>query len=222
MAAPTRNSVGQLVGILLVTGLLRTACAPGGTAPEDLPGRRLALDSVADTARALAAAEARRTRPLQAGETLDPNTASEEELDRLPGVGPSTAAALVAARDSLPFASVDDVGRVRGVGPSTLARIAPHLALDPAPARALRPGRPPRGAAPRNARGSSPARAPVSLNRAGAEALETLPGVGPVLARRIVEHRERTGGFTRVDDLLEVRGVGPALLEKLRPRVRLR
>lgn len=57
----------------------------------------------------------------------------------------------------------------------------------------------------------------VSLNAATAEQLETLPGIGPVLARRIVEHRIRYGSFQRLEDLLQVEGVGPRVLERLRP-----
>ena len=65
------------------------------------------------------------------------------------------------------------------------------------------------------------ATARVSLNRASAGELETLPGIGPVLARRIVEHRTRAGGFRSVDELRAVRGVGPRLLARLRGRVDL-
>lgn len=60
----------------------------------------------------------------------------------------------------------------------------------------------------------------VDLNRAGAAELETLPGIGPVLAERIVEHRAEHP-FTSVDDLDDVSGIGSALLERLRDRVRV-
>lgn len=62
----------------------------------------------------------------------------------------------------------------------------------------------------------------VDLNSATATVLETLPGIGPVLARRIVEHRAFRGGFQRLEDLLQVRGVGPRLLDGLRGRVVIR
>lgn len=57
---------------------------------------------------------------------------------------------------------------------------------------------------------------PINVNVASAEQLQSLPGIGPVLARRIVEWRERVGPFERVDDLVEVPGVGPRILERLR------
>ena len=59
----------------------------------------------------------------------------------------------------------------------------------------------------------------LDLNRAGAAELDALPGIGPVLARRIVEYRREHGPFRRVEELRAVRGVGPRLLEKLRARV---
>ncbi len=59
----------------------------------------------------------------------------------------------------------------------------------------------------------------LNLNQASAEALETLPGIGPVLAQRIVAYREEHGPFQTVEDLLEVKGIGPVLLEKIRPYV---
>jgi competence protein ComEA len=61
----------------------------------------------------------------------------------------------------------------------------------------------------------------VEVNRAAVEDLEALPGVGPALARRIVDYRRRHGPFQKLEDLEQVRGFGPKLLEKLRPYVLL-
>ena len=60
---------------------------------------------------------------------------------------------------------------------------------------------------------------PVDLNQADEAALDALPGVGPTTAAAIIEHRERIGRFTSVDQLLDVRGIGEAKLEQLRPLV---
>lgn len=56
----------------------------------------------------------------------------------------------------------------------------------------------------------------IHLNTAAAEDLEQLPGVGPVLAERIVAHRDARGGFEQIEDLLEVSGIGEAKLADLR------
>lgn len=62
----------------------------------------------------------------------------------------------------------------------------------------------------------------VDLNRATASDLEALPGIGPVLARRIVAHRDRHGPFQRLEDLLQVEGIGPRMLERLRAGIVIR
>ncbi|MEV6812855.1 helix-hairpin-helix domain-containing protein [Micromonospora sp. NPDC051296] len=59
----------------------------------------------------------------------------------------------------------------------------------------------------------------VNLNTATAAQLETLPGVGPVLAQRIIEHRDRHGGFRSVSDLRQVNGIGDARYEQLKDLV---
>lgn len=60
---------------------------------------------------------------------------------------------------------------------------------------------------------------PVNLNTADAAALDTLPGVGPATATAILEHRDKVGGFTSVEQLLDVPGIGEAKLEALRDLV---
>lgn len=77
---------------------------------------------------------------------------------------------------------------------------------------------------PRRARGSVsqvPARAElsatVSINRASREELEKLPGIGPTLAARIVEQRERYGPFRRAEHLMLVRGISERRFRQLRP-----
>ena len=62
---------------------------------------------------------------------------------------------------------------------------------------------------------------PVSLNTADLAALDTLPGVGPVLAQRILDWRTAHGRFTSIDELGEVSGIGEKLLAQLSPLVTL-
>ena len=57
---------------------------------------------------------------------------------------------------------------------------------------------------------------PVDVNTAGLEKLDTLPGIGPVLAQRIIDDREANGPFASLEELLKVKGIGEATLEKFR------
>jgi competence protein ComEA len=61
----------------------------------------------------------------------------------------------------------------------------------------------------------------IDINRASAEELTALKGIGPVLAKNIVEHRSKIGRFRSVEDLLQVKGIGPKKLEALRDSVTL-
>jgi len=56
----------------------------------------------------------------------------------------------------------------------------------------------------------------IDINSAGAEELETLPGIGPVKAAAIIAYREAYGGFVSIEEITEVKGIGPATLEKIR------
>jgi len=62
---------------------------------------------------------------------------------------------------------------------------------------------------------------PIDLNRATISELVQLPGVGEVIAKRIVDFREEHGPFKRVDDLMKVKGIGEKSLDKIRPYVRV-
>lgn len=212
----TRDEVRALAFVAFLVGLsalvrLRSDPADASLLAEDVSVEALAEESEA----ALEEAEAR-SRPLAEGETLDPNRAPAVELDRLAGVGPATAARIAAARDSAPFATPEDLLRVRGIGPATLEKMRPFLDLgafagrtDAASARPATPA-------------GSAAAALVDVNRAGAAELQRLPGIGPALAERIIAHRDSAGPFRTAEDLLAVRGIGPATLERIRERVRLR
>lgn len=173
-------------------------------------------------------------RPLEPGETIDPNTATAAQLQRLPRIGPALADRIVADREANGrYRALADLGRVAGLGERTLERLAPHVALPatvtitPAgsslqwPATRTSEGGPAIGA--RTGGGTEPSeRRPVDLNRADSAALMALPGIGPVLAARIIAFRDTAGPFREVGDLVAVKGVGPATFARIRDLVTVR
>jgi competence protein ComEA len=147
--------------------------------------------------------ERRAARPLAEGETVDPNRADEAELRRLPGIGPVTARAVIRhRRQHGPFRSREELLDVPGVGPRTMARLADRIPLPPGTATEAGKGR------------------RLNLNRATADELRSLPGIGPALAEAILRSRRRDGPFRRPEDLSRVPGIGPARLEAVRDLVR--
>ncbi len=131
--------------------------------------------------------------PLLVGLPIDLNEAQVHQLMAIPGLGPSTAGAIVAHREAHgPFRNLDALDEVPGVGPASLERLRPFLVVP-------------------NARPDPPTE-PVDINRADASELESLPGVGPVMAARIVVARAEGGPFPTLDALQRVHGVGPALV----------
>ena len=95
-----------------------------------------------------------------------------------------------------------------------LRRIGSVLALTLALAAAI----PPVAAAPAQGQQSAP-EAKININTASADELTALPGIGPSYAQRIVEHREKNGPFKRVEDLLNVRGIGDKTFERIKDRI---
>lgn len=176
------------------------------------------LEAALAVAESIRAEEERRQRPLAPGERVDPNTAGEVELDRLPGVGPALARAIVADRQRRgPYWSLSDLERVPGLGSSRVGRLAPYTTLPQAAAR--RGGAGAEGGRSPPPGPQRPGTARLDLNRASVEELQALPGIGPARASAIVRWRGEHGSFQTLEDLLEVPGVGPATLERIRALV---
>jgi competence ComEA-like helix-hairpin-helix protein len=127
--------------------------------------------------------------------TIDLNTASQAELEGLPGIGPALAGKIIAAR---PFRSVDNLKGVQGIGDAEFAKIKDLVAVSAARENE-EPGK-------------------ININTADKATLETLPGVGEGVAAAIIAARP----FKRVDDLKDVKGIGDAKFAKIEKLVTIK
>jgi competence protein ComEA len=212
------RSMTLAAGLLLLGTAARLGLGPG---PDDFgwtttaASHELPRGSLASTRRAVSdgiAADERAARPLGANERLDPNTAPLEELRRLPGIGPTRAAAILAERHSGgPFRELDDMVRVPGIGLKTLEALSSHLTFTGGTSNDRRA---------HVSRPSGDVSRPVNVNRADIKELEQITGIGPALSARIVATRQRLGPFRRLEDLLLVPGIGPVNLQNIQGQVR--
>lgn len=199
--------------------LIRFLVAPS-PAEAPLEGRDSITDSLVAAGDSAIDEKGRRSRSFEPGETIDPNLAGEEDLDRLPGVGAAKAARIVQDRDENgPFGSVEDLARVPGIGPGSVDRLRPFLRVAAGARSGVRPAVSTLAGAPTDAQ---PPGAPVNLNQATSSELRRLPGIGPVTADRIVAYRERHGPFGAPEELMEVSGIGAKTLARLAPLVTVR
>lgn len=154
------------------------------------------------------AAAANKNKTATSTDKVDLNSASDKELEALPGVGVATAKKIVAGR---PYSAIGDLAKA-GVSASTIAKITPLVTVGPATAAAT--------AAPATA-AAAPAKAPagapasmVDLNTASQKDLEALPDVGPATAKKIIAGRP----YAAIGDLSRA-GVHASTIAKITPLV---
>ncbi|MGW7690209.1 helix-hairpin-helix domain-containing protein [Streptomyces asiaticus] len=143
-------------------------------------------------------------------------------LRKLPP-GSRVADALEAAGGARPGADLSGLNRARPLVDGEQIVVGAPAAGPPAPGAAVSgsnaPNAPNGPNAPNAPAGPGAPGGSVSLNSATAEQLDTLPGVGPVLARHIIDYRTQHGGFRSIDELREVNGIGERRFADLRPLV---
>ena len=150
------------------------------------------------------------TLPLQnAWADVNINTATQGQLETLPGIGPAKAAAIIQYRnDHGPFTSVAQLDNVSGIGPATMANLSGQISVGDGETVSTEKAE---TAAPR-----SPSAGPqVNINTASEAQLQDLPGIGPAKAAAIIAFRERVGSFGRCEELDKVEGIGMATVSAL-------
>ena len=158
---------------------------------------------------------------------VDLNRADRAQLLQLPGVGENLARRIEDYRAKHNgFRRLEELRQVGGIGPTLLERLRPLVCVEPyegeeeagpAPAAPVPPARKVGRAAGAGKKAGLLA-GPVDVNRAGAEELRRLPGIGPKMSERIIETRTRQP-FRSVEELRRVPGIGPKRLEQLRLHV---
>jgi competence protein ComEA len=143
----------------------------------------------------------------------------EPGIHRLPP-GSRVADALQAAGGVKPGTNTDGLNRARFLVDGEQVIVGGPAPAGGPGAGGTAPGGPAGAAAGGAAGGAAAPAVPVSLNTATADQLDTLPGVGPVLAQHIIDYRTQHGGFRSVDELREVNGIGDRRFADLRDLVR--
>jgi len=129
---------------------------------------------------------------------INVNAASKSKLDQLYGIGPAKARAIINAR---PYRSVDELTRAKGIGDVTLSRIRDYISVGS-------------GGYDKPAEETSSS-GKININSAPAYKLKSLPGIGKVLSKRIVNARP----FNSIHGIKDVRGIGPKTFEDIRRKI---
>ncbi len=207
MPPAERRALILLLTLAILGHAVRLVLSRPGSAPgeielvQTLPGRSPLAHK--DSTIALA-------RPLAPGERIDLDRAGAQEVGRLPRVGPGLAKRIVADREARgPFGGLEGLDRVPGVGPVILQAVREHVRFS--------------GVATSNVSysGAVTSDVKIPLNRASAQELEALPGIGARRAEAIVRDRERNGPFPSLDALTRIPGIKPALVGRVRQRLQV-
>lgn len=138
---------------------------------------------------------------------FDLNEASEADLQRIPGVGPKTAEAIVAYREEYGrFERFEELRDVPGLSENTYRAMLPYIRIGDK-----------LGEAPEFEVRYEKGQVVVNINKASVEELVLIPGVGPAAAERIAQARP----FQTLEDVMEVKGIGPSTFNKMKPYMTL-
>lgn len=139
------------------------------------------------------------------------NTATQAQLESLPGIGPSKAQLIKAGQ---PYASIEEITKVKGIGPKTYENLKNFITVSgaAAPVPTVAPATQAPTAAPTVAAPAKPTVGKININTATQAQLESLSGIGPAKAQLIIAGRP----YASIGDITRVKGIGPKTYENLK------
>ncbi|WP_275060688.1 ComEA family DNA-binding protein [Fervidobacterium islandicum] len=168
---------------------------------------------------------------------IDLNTASFEELQTLPGIGPSKARAIIEYRENQAFTKPEDIMSVPGIGQKTYEKLKDRIKVERveiagAKNTAGRPQTVPeiendnqtlqQAKLNQSQTAQKQEQAKININTATSEELQKLPGIGPTKAQAIIDYRTANGPFKTIEEIRNVKGIGEKTFEKLKELITVR
>ncbi|MFN4199962.1 MAG: ComEA family DNA-binding protein [Fervidobacterium gondwanense] len=155
---------------------------------------------------------------------IDINTASLEELQTLPGIGPSKARAIIEYREKQQFSKIEDIMNVPGIGEKTFERLKDRIKVstpDTQPVQNNNQALVANNVVNQQTNEFQTTRK-IDINTAGIEELQKLPGIGPTKAQEIINYRTKNGPFRSIDEIMNVKGIGKKTFEKMKDMITIK
>jgi competence ComEA-like helix-hairpin-helix protein len=146
------------------------------------------------------------------------NTANSSELELLSGIGPVLASRIIDYRDNTSlFYGVEDIKNVSGIGDAKFEKIKGDITVGnispyPQPVLSLTPTLAP---FPQTLSASEK----ININTSSLEELDEITGVGPAIAKRIIDYRTEIGSFQSIEEIKNVKGIGSITFEEMKDEI---